>query len=128
MGLLCDASYSACAIYTASPIFLAAPSRWRIPENAPGKALTITLPLIFRQHLGHGLVSWPEEMGGEILREQRVGLRAGDGFLRVPRVFVARTGKCDQRGGKFHLRVVSLEGDAAQRNRLLDHGVAVHAR
>ena len=28
-------------------------------------------------------------MGGEILREQRVGLRAGDGFLRVPHVFVA---------------------------------------
>src|SRR2546430_4852063 len=59
-------------------------------------------------------------MSGEILRELRVGLRARDGLLRVLRMLLARTGKRDQRGRKFHLRVISLQCGAAKLNCFLD--------
>src|SRR6266851_6640656 len=43
-------------------------------------------------------------------------------------MFVCRAGESDQRGGKFHLRVVSIWGGAAQGERLLDQGIAIEAR
>ncbi len=81
--------------------------------------------LFFGQEFGHRLGLGTDERAGEVLSQERVGLRAGDGFLGVLLMFVCRAGESDQRGGKFHLRIVSTWGGAAQGERLLDQGIAI---
>ncbi len=84
--------------------------------------------LFFGQEFGHGLGLGTDETAGEVLGQERVGFCAGDSSLGVLVMFVCRAGESDQRGGKFHLRIVSILGGAAQGESLLDQGIAIEAR
>src|SRR6266704_7044720 len=84
-----------------------------LASNAPTPIHASFCGQILREYSRHGLSLRPNEMRGKVLRQQRIGLRARNGLLRVLRVFLAWTGKSNQRGSKFHLCVV-----AAKRNRL----------
>src|SRR5258708_13763613 len=66
-------------------------------------------------------------MRSEVLRKERIGLRARNGSLGVLAMFVLRTRKSYQGGGKFHLRVVAVDGRAAQRDGFFHQSVAVDA-
>src|SRR5882672_7400277 len=83
----------------------------------PGKdhePLTSIRTDVLGEQFGNGFGLGTSETACEILGQERIALGASDGFLRVFAVGVARTGKGDQRGGKFHLRVVATLRGAAQ--------------
>src|SRR6266478_4281972 len=91
-------------------------------------SMTAKRSIILGKHFRCELALRTHKACGEILRKERVGFCASDGFLGVLLMFVCRAGESDQRGGKFHLRVVSILGGAAQGERLLDQGIAIEAR
>src|SRR5258708_15834117 len=66
-------------------------------------------------------------MRSEVLRKERIGLRARNGSLGVLAVFVLRTRKSYQRGGKSHLRILAVDSGAAQRDGFFHQSVAVDA-
>src|ERR1700736_457699 len=72
------------------------------------------------QQFGDGLSLLAREMAGEISREERIGFRAGDGFLHMVAMFRSGTGKGEESGGKLHLGII-----AAELNGLLYESVAV---
>ena len=47
------------------------------------------------------------EANGQIAGQQRISFPAGNSFLRVLRVLFFRATKGDERGCKFHLRIVA---------------------
>src|SRR6267378_7502241 len=83
---------------------------------------------VLREHFGNGLSLGTNETACKILGEERIALCAGDGFLGVFAVGIARAGEGDQRSGKFHLRVVAILGWVTQSERLFHQGVAVNSR
>ena len=69
-----------------------------------GNGADLSFRRLSGENCGDGFAA---EARGQVLREERIRLRSRHGFLYVVAMIIIRRSQSDERGGKFHFRIIA---------------------